>query len=185
MKTGDSSNLNLLPSQAKFQVARMKLRKTLRRYMAIALIGWVAVVIVVAVLYFGSDFILKLQNKKYDGALSSYQNMSSDIILNQLLKYRAKVLGQVLKDRFEYSAAFERINSIFSNRAKVSKFDLDKDKGFMVEVSVSNKESLDYVESQIMEANKGNIEGVEKIIIESATYSFDGTWLVNMEVSLK
>ncbi len=66
MKRGDSSNLNLLPSRAKFQAAKMKLQATLRHYMAIAIVLWVAVIILVGALFFGSGLVLSLQNKKYN-----------------------------------------------------------------------------------------------------------------------
>jgi hypothetical protein len=114
MKTGDSLNLNLLPSQAKFQAARMKLKGVLRKYMTFALVLWLAIVILVIVLYFGSGYVLDLQNKKYKQALTDFQGKSEEIIVNQLLKYRTKVLGQVMKDRYEYSVSFEKLNSILS-----------------------------------------------------------------------
>lgn len=186
MKTGDSSNLNLLPSQAKFQAARMKLKAILRRYMSFALVLWVTLIIVTVVLYFGSDLILTSQNKKYQQALTSYKSLSQEIILSQLLKYRAKVLGQVLDSRFEYSSAFEKVNSIFSEMAKVSRFELDENKEFAVEVLATDKNSVNYVEDRVAEANKGKVEGVKKIIIKGANYNANsGNWLVNMGVTLE
>lgn len=185
MKTGDSSNLNLLPSQAKFQAAKMKLRATLRHYMAIAIVLWIAVMILVGALFFGSGFVLSLQSKKYDQSLASYRGLSQEIILNQLLKYRSKVLGQVLDDRFEYSAAFEKINSIFSEKAKVSGFELNKNKEFVVNVLAADKNGVDFVENKVAEANDGVMEGVQKITIKNVSYVVNGGWAINMEVVLK
>jgi len=185
MKTGDVLNLNLLPSQAKFQAAKMKLKAILRRYMMTALFIWLAIVTVVVILFFGSGLILNVQNKKYQQALSSYQSLSQDIILNQLLKYRAKVLGQVLKERFEYSSAFERINSIFSEKAKVSNFELNENKSFVIEVVAADKEAINYVESKVAEANEGGIEGIKKITMNSASFRVSGDWSVGMEVVLQ
>jgi len=185
MKTGDSSNLNLLPSQAKFQAARMKLQGILRQYMSLALVIWVAVIIVVVVLYLGSNFILNLQNKKYQQSLSSLKGMSEEVVTNQLMKFRTKVLGQVLKDRFEYSVAFEKINSIFTEKAKVAKFELNKNKEFIIEVRAPDKEALNYVEDKVAEANKGLVDGVKTITIDSANYTLGNNWSINMEVALK
>ncbi|HBP50961.1 MAG: hypothetical protein US68_C0006G0027 [Candidatus Shapirobacteria bacterium GW2011_GWE1_38_10] len=185
MKTGDSSHLNLLPSQAKFQAARMKLQATLRQYMSLVVVFWVAMVVVVAALYFGSEFILNLQNKKYDQAMNSYGSLSQEIVVNQLLKYRAKILGQVLKDRFEYSFAFEKINSIFEQRATVSNFEISENRDFVVEVETTDREGVNFVEDKVAEINKGNDEGVKSVKLLGASYMINGVWSINMEVKLK
>jgi hypothetical protein len=185
MKTGDSSNLNLLPSQAKFQAARMKLQATLKQYMSLVIVFWVAVVVFVVVIYFGSGFVLDLQNKKYDQALNNYKSLSQEIVVNQLLKYRAKVLGQVLKERFEYSSAFEMINSIFGQQAKVSNFELSENRKFIIEVAAADKETVNFVEDRVAEINKGEVQGVKKADILGASYKIDGGWGVAMEVFLQ
>lgn len=185
MKTGDSLNLNLLPSQAKFEASRMKLQKVLRRYMSMAVILWVVVIVVVIVLYFGSDFILKLENKKHNQSLNNYKGLSQEIVTNQLQKFRSKVLGEVLKNRFEYSFAFEKINSIFSEKAKVSNFKLNENKMFLVEVSAADKEAVNFVEDKVADINNGKEEGVEKAEIKNASYQLGGSWTIEMEVFVK
>jgi hypothetical protein len=185
MKTGDSSNLNLLPNQAKFQAARMNLQRILRRYMSFAVFLWLAVVVLTIVLYFGSKLVLSSQNKKYNQVSADFQGKSEEVMINQLLKYRTKTLGQVLKDRYEYSAAFEKINSIFSEKVKISKLELNKDRDFMVKVTAMDKESVDFVEKKVFEANKGEIDGVKNMLINNASYTIGGIWSINMEVTLK
>lgn len=185
MKTGDSSNLNLLPSQAKFQAARMKLQEILRRYMFFALILWLTVVVLMIILYFGSNYILEQRNKKYQQILTDFQSNTEELVVNQLVKYRTKVLGQVLKNRYEYSVAFEKINSIFADKVKLSKFELDVDKKFTVKVIALDKDSVDYIEEKIEQANSNNLEGVKSINIVNTNYSIDDAWLITLEVVLK
>lgn len=186
MKTGDSSNLNLLPSQAKFQATRMKLQENLKKYMSFVIVLWVVVVLLMVVVYFGSGYVLTVQNNKYKQALSDFQGNSEEVIVNQLLKYRTKVLGQVLKDRYEYSVAFKKINLIFEDRVKLSTFELDKDKNFMVKVIATDKESLDFVEKKVSLANSGELEGIKAITINSASNTVvNGFWTVTMGVILK
>lgn len=185
MKTGDSSNLNLLPSQAKFQASKMKLKATLRKYMLWVSIVWATIVVGVLVMYFGSDLVLKVQNNNYDKALASYKGMSQDIVLTQLLKYRAKVVGQVLSNRFEYSSAFMMVNSIFGDRAKVEKFELDENKQFNVEVTAGDRETVDFVEDRAAEVNEGSFEGVKSIEIIGASYTLYGNWLIKMRIILE
>ncbi|MFA6007190.1 MAG: hypothetical protein WC784_00905 [Candidatus Shapirobacteria bacterium] len=184
MKKGDTSNLNLLPSQAKFQAAKMKLQKTLHYYMSLVGILWFAIVILVVVLYFGSTFVLNLQNTKYKQALNGLQSLSSDIVTGQLLKYRAKVLGEVLKNRFEYSTAFEKINSLFGSEVKVTDFVLEGKNQFTVTTQTTGKNNVDSIENKVEEINLGKVDGVSKTIISSADQDGEN-WSIKMELYLK
>jgi hypothetical protein len=184
MKKGDISNLNLLPSQAKFQAARMKLEKTLRYYMSMVGVVWLAVVILVMVLYFGSAYIFNLQTKKYNQSLNSLESLSSDIVVGQLLKYRAKVLGEVLNNRFEYSTAFEKINSLFGPGVTVTNFELKKINQFSVTVQAVDENSVNSVEDKVEDINLAKVDGVSKAIIDGASES-GNIWLIQLEVYLK
>ena len=185
MKIGDSLNINLLPSQAKFQADKIKLKKTIRHYEMMVLGGWLLLVVGTFVLFFGSGFLLNNSQKKYQQAVNIFQSDTEGIVLNQLLKYRAKALGQVLNDRFEYAASFEKINSIFSEKAKVSEFELnDKDKIFTMTVTATDKEGVDYVEDRVLEVNEGKVDGIKKITISGVTYEVGGQWSIKMEVMI-
>jgi len=185
MKIGDSLNINLLPSQAKFQADKIKLKKTIRHYEIMALGGWLVFLIGALVLFFGSGFILSASQKKYQQAVNVFQSDTEGIVLNQLLKYRAKALGQVLNDRFEYAASFEKVSSIFSDEAKVSKFELnDKDKSFTMTVTVLDKDGVNYIEDRVLEVNEGKVEGVKKINITGVSYEVKGEWSINLEVMI-
>lgn len=185
MKIGDSLNINLLPSQAKFQADKIKLKKTIRHYELIVLEFWLAIVIGVFVLFFTAGFILNNNQKKYQQRVNIFQNNTEGIVLNQMLKYRAKALGQVLKDRFEYATSFEIVASIFSDKARISEFELnDKDKTFTLTVVAMDKETVDYIEDRVREVNEGKVEGVKKIIITGVDYQILGEWSINMEVNI-
>ena len=185
MKIGDSLNINLLPSQAKFQADKIKLKKTIRYYETLGLILWGIVIMVVAILYFGSGFILNSQQKKYQQSVNNFQSMSEEIVINQLLKYRAKVLGQVLKDRFEYSAAFEKVSSLFLEKAKVETFELDDiKKEFKITLTAKDKEGVDYIEDKMVEVNEGRVEGVKNMTITGVSYTVGDDWSINMEIMI-
>lgn len=72
MKVGDSLNINLLPSQVKFQADKIKL-KNFRHYEAIALGGWLVFLVGALVLFFGSGLILKQNQKKYQQAVNVFK----------------------------------------------------------------------------------------------------------------
>lgn len=185
MKVGDSLNINLLPSQAKFQADKIKLKKTIRHYEMMALGGWLVFLTGAFILFFGSGVILSSSQKKYQQAVNIFQSDTEGIVLNQLLKYRAKALGQVLNDRFEYAASFEKVASIFSDKAKVAEFELnDKDKSFTMTVTASDRDGVDYIEDRVEEVNLGKVEGVKKIIITGVNYQVRGEWSINLEVMI-
>lgn len=179
-------NLNLLPNQAKFQAERMKLQALFKKIMIYAIVVWVVIVVIVGALYFGSDYVLGLEAKKYSQTLASYKAMAPEVVAGQTLKYRAKMLGQVLKERFEYSSAFERVNSLFKENVKIIKFELKDKERFDVQVEGNGPGAIDYLESRVAEVNEGKVEGVDRAVIGEVTHTQnDDKWKVNLEVYLK
>lgn len=185
MKTGDSFNLNLLPSQAKFQATRMRLQATFRRYMAIGAGLWVLVILVTVIMSIITSASLNVENKKYEQAFNSFKGMSDEIVMSQLIKYRIKILGKVLNDRFEYSTAFEKVVSIFSKNVELMKFEIDQNREFKVVVRAVDKEGVNFVEDKVSEVNSGKVDGIKNIKINSASYEKTGEWLISMGVVLK
>ena len=184
MKLGSSANLNLLPSQAKFQADRMKLQKKLRQYLLVAVVIWVSVGILTLALNLVFNFRLKHEEKKYNQIITTLKSMDQEIALSQLIKYRIKVLGEVLKERFEYSTAFETINGLFSEKASLGKFNMDANKAFEIEVLANDRETLDYIENRVRRINEGEVPEVSKITMKEAVVA-GNSWTVNMEVVLK
>ena len=99
MKLGSSANLNLLPSQAKFQADRMKLQKKLRQYILVAVVVWVSLGVLTLALNVAFNLRLRYEEKKYNQTVAALKSMDQEIALSQLIKYRIKVLGEVLKER--------------------------------------------------------------------------------------
>jgi len=185
MKIGDSLNINLLPSQAKFQADKIKLKKTIRHYEMMALGGWLVLLIGALVLFFGSGIILSGSQKKYQQAVNIFQSNTDGIVLNQMLKYRAKALGQVLNERFEYAASFEKVSTIFSDKVKIVNFELnDIGKSFTMLVTTNGKEGMNYIEDRVLEANEGKIEGIKNMTIRGVSYEVGKEWSINLEVMI-
>lgn len=110
--------------------------------------------------------------------------MDQEIALSQLIKYRIKVLGEVLKERFEYSTAFETITNLFAEKASLGKFNMDENKKFEIEVLASDKESLDYIEDRVKRINQGEVPGVKNVTMKQAVAEAE-QWSVTMEVDLE
>ncbi|MBP6891912.1 hypothetical protein KBB92_03210 [Candidatus Shapirobacteria bacterium] len=184
MKTGDSSNLNLLPNQAKFQLERMQLKAKIRKIIIIVVITWLSVGLITLALNMAVDSVFKSEDRKYQQSLTTLRSMDKEITLSQLIKYRIKVLGEVLSERYEYSTAFENINNLFSPQASLDKFNMDEHRNYTIEISVKDEDTLNFVEDKVKRINNGEVEGVKKVNMKKAVV--DGElWKVNMEVIIK
>jgi hypothetical protein len=183
MKLGSSANLNLLPSQAKFQADRMKLQKKLRQYILVAVVVWVSLGVLTLALNVAFNLRLRYEEKKYNQTVAALKSMDQEIALSQLIKYRIKVLGEVLKERFEYSTAFETISNLFSE-ANLGKFNMNENKKFEIEVLANDQKTLDYIENRVKRINDGEVPEVSAVTMKQAIVT-DDSWTVNMEVTLK
>ena len=184
MKLGSSANLNLLPSQAKFQADRMNLQAKLRHYILVAVVIWLSLGILTLALNITFDLRLKQAERRYQQSLEALKSMDQEIALSQLIKYRIKVLGEVLKERFEYSTAFETITNLFAEKASLGKFNMDENKKFEIEVLASDKESLDYIEDRVKRINQGEVPGVKNVTMKQAVAEAE-QWSVTMAVDLE
>jgi hypothetical protein len=133
--SANKMNLNLLPSQAKFQAERMRMEKLAKKILIIVAIVWVVAAVLIFAFWGGSGFVLGKEKDKYKKAVSSYLSLSDEVITSQLIKYRAKVLGKVLSDRFEYSTAFKKVSGLFGDQIKIAGFELRETSMFDVKNS--------------------------------------------------
>ena len=184
MKTGDSSNLNLLPNQAKFQLERMKLKEKITKIVIIAVMIWLFFGLIALALNVGVNLAFKAEDKKYQQSLTTLRSMDKEITLSQLIKYRVKVLGEVLSERYEYSTAFENVSNLFSPQASLDKFIMDDNKNYTIEISVQSEEELNFVEDKVKKINNGEVEGIKRVDMKKAVA--DGElWKINMEVIIR
>lgn len=177
-------NLNLLPSRAKFQAAKIKLNRQVRMVM----IGIAAIWLTAAVIIFGLNIFAKVlmtsQQKKFNTSETAYLALKDSIVINQRLKYKAKMVGGALNSRFEYGKAFETIQRLFPASIEMSKFELESTNGFNISAKTRGKENMDKVENMIADINEGKNEDFKQAKLNSLNYD-QGEWSFTMEVGLK
>lgn len=179
-------SLNLLPSQAKFQVDKIRATTLSRRVVKYFLILWVLSVIIIMLVLQGENVWLSNLNAKYKVAVNDYLSSSQEIVVSQTIKFRTKLLAKVLADRFEYANAFTMVGNIFDKSITIKDFELKEKKYFVVSVIASTNDAMKQVESRVDEVNSGAISEVKNIVIKSVLYSkVSNDWLVSMEVYLK
>lgn len=177
------SDLNLLPSEAKFQAERMHLKNLIGNVMWVMGGVWLVVVIIVLGLNLIAQLNLNKLNKNHQKAADQYKSLSGDILINQQVKYQAKVVAMVLQQRFEYGSSMEKIKNIFSDKVIIDSFDLSESKTYKIEASVSDATNFDEVEMRIDDINQGRVEGFESARLESLGINING-WKFVMEVKL-
>lgn len=177
-------DLNLLPSSAKFQASKVKLQKKIRKIIFWIVSAWVAVVIII----FGLTIVVKLRTASAQAQFKKAQNdyllMSDNIITSQILKYRAKIVGEVLDTRFEYGKAFEAINSLFPPGVTITNFKLKDRGGFQLLAATDGSVNMDKVEAIMADINNNQNAAFKDAKMTTLAYS-GGSWIFTVEVNLK
>ncbi len=177
-------DLNLLPTRAKFQATKIKLQSKVRLIMVVMATVWVAAAGIILTL----NVTMKIRNNalstKYQKASADYLAMTDNIVSSQRLKYKAKIVGELLNKRFEYGKAFESVINLFPSGVTLTNFELENMQGFKLSATTMGKENMDMIESMMADINKGKNEEFSAAKMTSLTY-LNGGFNFSMEVALK
>lgn len=177
-------NLNLIPSKAKFQAARIKIQKQVRLITTIVLALWA----LSATLIFSLTGIMKARlssaSTNQKNVQQSYNSMQDNIVTSQKLKYTAKMVGGALSNRFEYGTSFETINNLFPPTVTIQNYDLRDGGVFQVKGMVTDKVNVDLIEELVGSINRGENTKLSSARITSLGLK-GGVWDFTMEVVLK
>lgn len=177
--------LNLLPSEAKFQAAKIKLRKKIYLFMLIFAGFWVLLVIIIFVWLSINKTLFNSSEKKYQKSLNEYKTLANNVVLTQKIKYQAKLVGKVLSGRFEYGNSIKNINSIFSNNINIDGFEIKNKNKFILTGIINEGKYMDEVENKILEINDGKTEIFKSAKLSSISVDVNNKWNFEMEVDLK
>ncbi|MBI2465343.1 hypothetical protein HYV64_04335 [Candidatus Shapirobacteria bacterium] len=177
-------NLNLIPSKAKFQAARIRIQKQVRLSAIIIIMIWTSV----AAIIFSLTLIVKV---RVNSAMANqkkvqlnYNSMKDNIVTSQKLKYKAKMVGGVLNNRFEYGTSFETINNLFPPTISLKNFDLHDGGIFLVKGITSEKVNVDLLESMVETINRGENDKLKSARLTALTLK-GGVWDFTLEVELR
>lgn len=177
-------NLNLLPSRAKFQVAKIKLKHKVLMAMVGVAVVWTIITTIVLGLNLYTKIMVNNVSDRYNKVLGNYKSMADDIVVNQSLKYNAKMVGGVLHDRFEYGKSFELIQNLFPEGIVLKDYNLKSNGAFAISGTTQTKENIDLLENRIIEINGGSSDRLLSANLKSL--ALRGTdWSFTMEVTLK
>lgn len=180
-----SMDLNLLPSEAKFQAARLKLKAKVNRVMLLVSVIWVLGLVVVFFLWFLTKLTLAADEKKYKQAASDFQGISDTVRNSEQLKYRAKIVGEILNLRFEYGKAFQTIVGLFPPEVSLENYELKSKNVFDVSGVAKDWTGVDQLEETVRRINDGMSDSFKSAKLNSLSYDLVKGWIFSMEVTIK
>ena len=175
--------LNLLPSVAKFQASKIKLKKKISLVTGIFLGCWVLLVIIIFVWLGFNNYLLDKAKKENTSALNQYKTLVTSVVLSKKNKYQAKLVGKVLSERFEYGASIDKITKIFSENIVLENFEIKNKKQFILKCFLNDGSSMIEVEEKIRDINLGLFSDFRSANLNSVGVEATG-WKFEMEVNL-
>lgn len=175
--------LNLLPSVAKFQAAKIKLKKRINFGMGIFFGCWVLLVVVILSWFWFSNYSLKKTESKNTIALNNYKSLATNVVLSKKNKYQAKLVGQVLKERFEYGSSIEKIINLFSKNITLENFEIKDKKKFLLKGTMVDGINVSEVEDKVRDINLGLYPDFGLAKLNSVVIDYN-SWTFEMEVDL-
>ena len=179
------SDLNLLPSQAKFQAEKIRIKGMINNFLWVFTGLWILLLISVFLFEFILNLSLKKSQSDYQKVLSQYQSLVGNMALNQKVKYQAKVVAKVLFDRFEYGESMKLVKELFSTDMEIENLEIVEPKKFQVDGKVLEGENLVKLEELVDNINAGAVDGVAKAEITDISVDPKKGWKFTLEVSLK
>ena len=174
--------LNLLPSVAKFQAAKVNLKKKIG--LGMVFFRFLVLFIIVVFVWLGIDgFLLNKAKKENTLALDRYKTLVTNVVISKKNKYQAKLVGKVLNERFEYGASIEKIKNIFSENITLEDFEIKNKKQFILKYSLNDGSNMNEVEGKIRDINAGFITDFKLVKLDSIDVKDNG-WGFEMEVTL-
>lgn len=179
------SDLNLLPSQAKFQAERMHLKMVINNFLWVFGGLWVLLLVGIFLFKFVLNLNLSSLDKNYKKVLGQYESLMENMSLNQKIKYQAKIVAKVLSDRFEYGNSMELVSGLFSEGIIIENLEVVESKKFQIEGRAVSGENMDEVEDRVTEINSGLVDGVVLAEIKDVVVDSVKGWRFVVEVKLK
>lgn len=177
-------SVSLLPSQAKFQLAKTKLKEKLLVVMVSAISIWLVASLSIWVWWI-------IQNQKYKRAKSDfekvsleYKNRKDDLLTSYKLKYEAKMVGKVLASRFEYGKAITNINNLLPKDIAIDTFKIQAQNSFLISYSTTDGKNIDIVEEKLDEIKNQKMADFASAKMNSLSMDL-GVWKFTLEVKTK
>lgn len=146
--------------------------------------AWLVLLIAIYGIWFVFKQLYVAEGKKLEQAQSAYSQLSNHLVTNQKLRYRVKLVSQILDDRFEYSHAFRVISTLFPPSVVLNRFELQNDGSFLVDAAVDQHSLMDEVEKKVIEINQGKSVDFSAATLQQLSVS-GSQWSFSLHVKLR
>jgi hypothetical protein len=174
--------LNLLPSVAKFQAAKIKLKKGIGLGMGFFVGLWILLLLAVFGWLFFNNYSLKKAQSANSLVSNKYKTLATSVVLSKKNKYQAKIVGQVLNERFEYGTLIQEVTNLFSENVTLGDYQIKDKKQFLLKGNLVNGSNMDEIENKIKEINSGKYPDFSSAKLKTIMVTSTG-WSFEMEVS--
>jgi hypothetical protein len=117
-------------------------------------------------------------------SLNRYKTLVTNVVLSKKNKYQAKLVGQVLSERFEYGTLIQKITNLFSKNISMGDFSIKEKKAFIFKGSLNNGINISEVEEKIRDINLGNYPDFKSAKLNTIeVHSKDWTFEVEVELT--
>jgi len=176
--------LNLLPSVAKFQVAKVKIKRRALIFIIVVSTIWFVITASVFGVWIAKNSQLSAVKKAYEKVFAEYKKKADVLATSQKLKYQAKAVGEVLATRFEYGTAITNINKLMPEGVSITNFSVKTKNEFEITYEVLDGKMIDAVEAKIDEINKGKVEGFAGATLASIE-DRTNLWIFKLNIKTK
>ncbi|HEX8923699.1 MAG TPA: hypothetical protein VF828_03120 [Patescibacteria group bacterium] len=177
--------MNLLPSQAKFQVKKMRLKKIVNMTMICIGAVWLFLIAIVLVTQFVVNTQVSAAENNYNKSVSTLKSLSDTILVNQEIKFRAKEVGQILSQRFEYGKALNKILTLFQEgNITISNYDIQEARVIHIIGIAQDKDGMNLLEKKVLSINRGDEKDIASAELGSLGFK-DGVWNFSLEIIFK
>ncbi len=179
------SDLNLLPSEAKFRAEKIRIQKIVNNFLWVFGGFWALILIGAIIISLMMQLSLKKITNDYEKEKNQYQTLAGSMVITQKIKYQAKVVSKVLADRFEYGKSMEMVRSLFSENITITNLEIGEKKVFTIFGTVIDGNNLPEVEVKVEDINHDLVDGFKSAKIINLSYDPIKSWQFQVEVKLK
>lgn len=177
-------SVSLLPSQAKFQLAKTKLKEKLLVVMVVVVLIWLVASLSIWVWWIIQNQKYKSTKLDYEKVSVEYKNRKDELLTSYKLKYQAKMVGRVLASRFEYGKAITNINNLLPKDIAIDTFKIQGQNSFLISYSTTEGKNIDIVEEKLEEIKNNKITEFESAKLNSLSFD-NNNWKFILEVRTK
>jgi hypothetical protein len=178
------NELNLLPNVAKFQASKMKTKALVNKVSIYLGIGWVVILLGIFGVWAVMLSRISIEQRRFDRAKEEFESLQQEIVLTQQLKYKAKIVSEVLDERFEYHEIFKVIQNMFSEKIKIDKTEIKEGSYVSISGSTDGIKSVDEIQDKVTQINNKEIKGLFEAKLGDLSLA-ENTWRFSMEVGLE